>query len=52
MMIIVGFFVIGITFIFNSIPSIIILSLLVFFTSILAYCYIKNYIINPKNKKT
>lgn len=40
-MIIVGFLTIGITFICNSIPVIILLSLLVFFASILAYCYTK-----------
>ena len=39
---------IGITFICNSIPIIILVSLLVFFASILVYCYIKNYIITNK----
>ncbi len=50
-MIIDGFLAIGITFVFTSIPIIVILSLLVFFASILAYCYIKNHIINNLNKK-
>lgn len=49
-MIIVGILVIGITYVCNSIPIIIILSLLVFSTGILAYCYIKNYIIDNQNK--
>lgn len=49
-MIIVGILVIGITYVCNSITIIILLSLLVFFAGILAYCYIKNYIINNQNK--
>lgn len=49
-MIIVGILMIGITYVCNSITIIILLSLLVFFAGILAYCYIKNYIINNQNK--
>ena len=51
MMIIDGFLAIGITFVCTSTPIIVILSLLVFFASILAYCCIKNYITNNLNKK-
>lgn len=48
--IIVGVLVIGITFICHSIPTIILLSLLVFCAAILAYCYIKNNTANDSNK--
>ncbi len=51
MMIMVGFLMIGITLVLNSVPIIILLSLLVFFASILAYCSIENYIINRQSKK-
>lgn len=50
-MILVGVMIIGFVYCFNSLPLIVLLSLSVFFVSMLVYCYIKNHIINNQNKK-